>query len=297
MPEQSPAAPTQQAGGERKRRSTTRLLWPASAFYLLFFIVPLVMLLLFSIWTMDDFEIQPGFTLANYAEAITTPLFRPIFLRTIIIGLVAAAVTVPIAYALAYQMRFIFSRSGRTILDIILISMFCGYLVRIYAWRTILGKEGIINTALEQVGLISEPLTFLIYSNWAIIITMVGLLLPLCVLPIYSSMANVSADHLETARDLGSRGVRLHRTIVMPMVLPGISTAFAIAFILAAGDFVVPTMVGGTQGTMVGNLIANQFRGFSPNWPLGAALAFVIMAIVIVIQVVVLRTLRWVTRW
>ena len=81
------------------------------------------------------------------------------------------------------------------------------------------------------------------------------------------------------------------------MVLPGVSTAFAIAFILAAGDFVVPSMVGGTQGTMVGNLIANQFRGVSPNWPLGAALAFSIMAIVIGIQLVFMRLLRWVTRW
>lgn len=281
----------------RAIRVTNRMLWPASMFYLLFFVIPLVMLLLFSLWSQVDYTIQPGFTLTNYVEALTTPLYHAVFVRTVVIALTSAVITVPIAYALAYQMRFVFSRTGRIWLDIILVSMFCGYLVRIYAWRTILGREGIINTTLETVGLIDEPLRFLLYSNWAIIITMVGLLLPLCVLSIYSAMLNVSGDHVETARDLGSRGLSLHRRIILPMVLPGVSTAFAIAFILAAGDFVVPSMVGGTQGTMVGNIIADQFRGSSPNWPLGAALAFVIMAIVIAIQFLVLRGLWWVARW
>lgn len=282
---------------ERKERSTTRLLVPTSLFYLLFFIGPLIILVLFSVWTQRDFVMQPGFTLSHYAEALGQPRYRPVFLRTILIGFISAVVTVPIAYLLAYQMRFVFSRTGRIWLDVILVSMFCGYLVRIYAWRTILGREGIINSLLEQVGLTQEPLTFLLYSNWAIIITMVGLLLPLCVLPIYSAMSNVTAEHLETARDLGSRGLTLHRTVLIPMVLPGVSTAFAIAFILAAGDFVVPSMVGGTQGTMVGNLIANQFRGVSPNWPLGAALALSIMLIVIALQLICMRLLKWVTRW
>jgi len=297
LPDLSVEAAPQQPVAERRQRSTTRLLWPASVFYTLFFVIPLIILLLFSVWTQRDFVMQPGFTLANYIEALGESRYHPVFVRTILIGLASAVVTVPIAYTLAYLMRFVFSRTGRIWLDVILVSMFCGYLVRIYAWRTILGREGIINSALEQVGLIQEPLTFLLYSNWAIIITMVGLLLPLSVLPIYSAMSNVSSEHLETARDLGSRGLTLHRTILLPMVLPGVSTAFAIAFILAAGDFVVPSMVGGTQGTMVGNLIANQFRGVSPNWPLGAALAFSIMAIVIGIQLVLMRLLRWVTRW
>jgi spermidine/putrescine transport system permease protein len=88
----------------------------------------------------------------------------------------------------------------------------------------------------------------------------------------------------------------MHVTILVPMVLPGISTAFAIAFILAAGDFVVPSLVGGTQGVMVGNLVADQFKGFAPNWPLGAALAFTIMATVVVVQVATMRLIRWVTR-
>ncbi len=169
--------------------------------------------------------------------------------------------------------------------------------MRIYAWRTILGREGILNSLLDQLGLISEPLTFLIYSNVATIVTLVGLLIPLAVLPVYSSMANVSRDHLEGAADLGARGIHLHRTILVPMVLPGLNTAFAIAFILAAGDFVVPQLVGGTSGLLAGNLVADQFRGLGTNWPLGAALSFLILAVVVAAYVIITRIVRWVTRW
>ena len=104
-----------------------------------------------------------------------------------------------------------------------LLSLFSGYLVRIYAWRTILGKQGLLNSTLHWLGLIDAPLDFLIYSNFAVVVTLTGLLLPLAVLPIYSAMANISREHLEAARDLGSRGLHLIRTILVPMALPGIA--------------------------------------------------------------------------
>ncbi len=238
-----------------------------------------------------------GFTTDHYREVVSTALYRGVFLRTIIVALTTTCIVVPIAYALAYMMRFIFPRGGRILLDIMLISMFSGYLVRIYAWRTILGKEGLLNAVLLQLRIIAKPITVLIFSNWSIAITLVGLLLPLALLPISSSMLNVSKDHLEVARDLGSRGMKLHRTIIIPMVLPGISAAFAISFILAAGDFVVPTMVGGTKGVMVGNLIADQFKGLAPNWPLGAALAFTVLLVLLAIYIAAMRLVRQITRW
>jgi spermidine/putrescine transport system permease protein len=279
------------------RRIRLLLLGPASAFYTLFFVAPLAILAIYSISTQIDFRVEPALSLDSYATVMSSDLYRAVFIRTVLVGLVTASIVVPVAYMLAYAMRFVFPRHAHILLDVILISMFSGYLVRIYSWRTILGKDGLLNTALLQVGLIREPITFLIFSNWAIVITLVGLILPLAVLPIASSMANISREHLEVARDLGSRGLRLHRTIVIPMALPGISTAFAIAFILAAGDFVVPAMLGGTQGVMVGNLIADQFKGIAPNWPLGAALALAILAVVVAIQVTSMRVVRFVTRW
>jgi spermidine/putrescine transport system permease protein len=273
-----------------------RQLIPATAFYVAFFALSLAALFAYSFGTQVRYDVVFGFTLGNYVQSLTSSLIQAVVLRTIVIGFVTAAITVPVAYALAYVMRFVFTTRGRLLLDIVLISMFSGYLVRIYAWRAILGRNGVLNTALLDAGLISEPITFLIYSNWATLITLVGLLIPLSLLPIYASMSNVSRDHLEVARDLGSRSLTLHRTILLPMVLPGISVAFALSFLLAAGDFVVPTMVGGTQGVMVGNLVNDWFKGVAPDWPLGAALVFVLLAIVVVILAAANRTLRAVSR-
>ncbi len=274
-----------------------RLLAPAGGFYGLFFVVPLTILIVLSFWTVNAFVIVPEWTLSNYLDAVSSALYGAVFVRTILIGLGTAAVVVPIAYVLAYLMRFVFERRGQFMLDLVLVSMFSGYLVRIYAWRTILGKEGLLNTLLLQMGVISEPITFLIYSNLAVVITLVGLLLPLVLLPIYSSMSNVSREHLEVARDLGSKGVGLHRTILVPMVLPGLGAGFAIAFILSVGDFVIPQMVGGPQGVMVGNLIADQFKGTGANWSEGAAFALILLSCVLVVYLTTTRAVRWVTRW
>jgi spermidine/putrescine transport system permease protein len=273
-----------------------RQLIPASGFYVAFFAIPLIILFVYSFWTQVRYDVVPGFTLDNYAASLGSPLVQAVVVRTIIIGFVTAAISVPIAYVLAYVMRFVFSTRGRFLLDVVLISMFSGYLVRIYAWRTILGKNGVLNAALLEMGLIDEPITFLIFSNWAILITLVGLLIPLSLLPIYSSMSNVSREHLEVARDLGSRSLNLHRTILLPMVLPGVSVAFALAFLLAAGDFVVPTMVGGTQGVMVGNLVNDWFKGVAQDWPLGAALVFILVSLIVFILAGTNRAIRTVSR-
>jgi len=271
---------------------------PAALFYLVFFGIPLVILFVLSFWIQDGFDRIPAFDLGSYAKGIGSRLYQAVLLRTVLVGFVTALIVVPVAYVLAYCMRFVFERRGRLILGLVLVSLFSGYLVRIYAWRTILGTEGLLNAFLLQLGLISEPITALIFSPWAVMITLVGLLLPLAILPIWSSMANVGRDHLEVANDLGATGLRLQRTVLLPMVLPGVSTAFALAFVLAAGDFVVPTMVGGAQGgTMVGNLIANEFRGSGADWPMGAALAFLIMGLLVLVYLVTARVLRLVTRW
>lgn len=273
------------------------MLSPAATFYVLFFGVPMISLFVLSFWHAQGFDINPDFSLENYGKIATSTLYHGILLRTITVGLTTAAITVPVAFALSYLMRFAFQRRAQLILQLILISLFSGYLVRIYAWRTILGKQGLLNSALTWLGLIDQPLEFLIYSNFAVIVTLSGLLLPLAVLPIYSSMSNISREHIEIAADLGSRRLHLVRTILIPMALPGISTAFAFTFLLAAGDFVTPSLVGGSRSVMIGNVIADQFRGTGANWPLGAALAFVTICSVMLIVLVVAQILRRVARW
>lgn len=283
--------------GKAGMAAAWRPLAPASLFYLVFFLVPMAALFAIGFWRQQGFALVPDFTLDNYTKIATSPLHRALLLRTIIVGLITSLIVVPLAFALAYVMRFVFERRAQLVLQLVLLSLFSGYLVRIYAWRTILGKQGLLNALFLWLGVIDHPLEFLIYSNFAIVITLVGLLLPLAFLPIYSAMANISRDHLEAARDLGGRRGHLVRTILLPMALPGVSAAFAFAFLLSAGDFVTPALVGGTQSLMIGNVIADQFRGVGSNWPLGAALAFVTIVLVLAIYAIVMRLMKAVTRW
>lgn len=294
------AAADHAVGGTSFRRSTgaaVRPLLPASFYYVAFFAVPMLGLFVLSFWRAQGFELIPTFTLESYQRIWDSALYRTLLVRTIAIGFATATIVVPIAFALAYAMRFVFSRHASLILQLALISLFSGYLVRIYAWRTILGRQGILNSALQWIGLIDEPLEFLIYSNFATVLTLTGLLIPLAVLPLYAAMSNISREYVDVARDLGSRRWHLIRTILIPVTMPGIRTAFAFAFLLAAGDFVTPALVGGTSGIMIGNVISDQFRGIGSNWPLGAALAFVTMATVLIIYFMVMRALKAVTRW
>lgn len=277
------------------RWSTWRQLAPAVGFYLAFFVAPLLILVVISFWSVRGFQLLPGFSLSNYIRGLTGDLYTVVLVRTIVVGVVTAVIVIPIAYVTAYLMCFVFSSRAQLIFSLVLVSMFTGYLVRIYAWRTILGKEGLLNSALQQMGLVHEPLTFLSYSNWAVVVILVQLLIPLALLPIYSSMSNVGREHVEVSRDLGARTLHLHRTVLIPMVLPGLSTAFAIVFVLAAGDFVVPEMAGGTAGLMIGNVIADQFKGSGANWPLGASLAILVICVTVPLTVFVSRATKFVT--
>jgi len=278
-------------------RVSVASLLPALLVYAALLVVPIAGLFVLGFWRAEGFDLFPALSLDNYHRILTTGLYRDVLVRTVQVGIITAAIVVPLAFALSYVMRFVLQARGTLILQLVLLSLFSGYLVRIYAWRTILGKQGLLNTTLQYLGLIDEPLDFLIYSQFAVIVTLCGLLLPLAVLPIYSAMLNVSDDVVEAARDLGAGFWHRLRTVLLPMVMPGVTTAFAFAFLLSAGDFVTPTLVGGMQSTMIGSIIADQFRGIGANWPLGSALAFVTIGAMMAVCAAVVALLRGVSRW
>jgi spermidine/putrescine transport system permease protein len=158
------------------------------------------------------------------------------------------------------------------------VSIFGGYLVRIYAWRSILGEQGLINSFLGSIGLIHKPLGFLIFSQAAVVVGLVNLLLPFAALPLFSAMQNVPKEILEAARDLGGGRLVVFRTIMLPLTATGVRIAFAFAFVLASGDYVTPQLLGGPSGLMIGNAISDQFST-EFNWPLGCALAIVMLLV------------------
>lgn len=269
-------------------------LGPAAAFYALFFLVPLGLLVAYSFFEVSQasLQVEPAFMLDNYRAAVTGGLYRELIVRTVLLALVVACVVVMLAYPFAYIATFTFPRRRELLLFLVLASIFGGYLVRIYAWRTILGEEGLVNSLLHSIGLIDAPLSFLIFSRFAVVVTLVNILLPFAVLPLYAAMQNVPRDALEAARDLGGGPLTVFRSVTLPLTATGLRIAFAFAFVLASGDFVTPALVGGTDGLMIGNVIADQF-GVAFNWPLGAALAIATLFVVLAVYWLVGRAIRF----
>jgi spermidine/putrescine transport system permease protein len=266
---------------ERPRAWMVQLL-PTTVFLLVFLVGPVAVFFVYSFWTVAGFDLAPVWNLDNYRDALGDEIYRSLFVQTIATAASAAAITTVIAYTFAHAIRFHLRRYQEPLLFLVVVALFSGYLVRIYAWRTILGDEGVINTALLTLGIVSEPLSFLLFSRVATTITLVNFLVPLAVLPIYAALQNVRDEEIEVARDLGASAAGAFRRVTLPLAWNGIFAAFALTLIIAAGDYVTPQLVGGTSGAMIGRTIASTF-GTAFNWPLGAALSFLTLAFVLAI--------------
>lgn len=246
-------------------------------FFLLF--IPFSGLIVYSFWKSDFFDIDRTFTLFNYYFILLEEhLYLFLIFKSFFIGFLVALVAIPIAFILAYILTFKFQRFSNLLLGIIMVSTLSSYLIRIYAWKIILGEQGIINKFLLFLGLINEPLTFLLYGNFSIIITLVHILLPFAFLPIYSSMQNIDKQVVEASRDLGVNLIMTIFKIIIPLSLPGIVAAFLFCFILSSADYVTPQLVGGADGVMIGRVIYDQF-GHIGDPPLGSSLAVILLVL------------------
>lgn len=246
-------------------------LTPALAIFGLFFALPMAYLLVVTFWRIKRYRLTPDFTLSNYADVFGDYLHALGF--TLAIALVIALITTALAFAIAYLIRFRSGLFGQIILLSALATLFGGYLVKIYAWKAMLGAQGSINLLLITLGLIDEPISWLLYSPAAVVITLVHFMLPFALLPILAGLRGVSEAPLEAARDLGARPWQITKDVVLPQCRGSLFSAFSLAFLIPAGDYVTPRLVGGTETFMVGNFIENLFVG-RMNAPMGAALAF-----------------------
>ena len=251
-------------------------LWPlapALAVFLALFVAPLAYFLVISFWSVRARMMRPDFTFKNYIATFTD--YGDTLASTILLALSIALITTILAFGFAYVIRFRAGRFGNALLLLTLITLFGGYLVKIYAWKSILGRDGILNLALINLGLVDQPLSALIYSVNGIVITLTYFLLPFAVLPIYGNMRGIRDVTLEASRDLGAGAWKTMRTVVIPQCERGILVAFVFTFLISVGDYVTPRFVGG-GAAMMGNFIEAQFS-FGFNWPKGSAMAFTTM--------------------
>lgn len=264
---------------------------PSLVWIALLVLVPLAIMLVFSLWDVRDYQIYHAWTLNQYTETLGSHLWRVLLLRTLMTALIVATLATVIALPLAWFVSQRLSRAKALALILMLLPLWVSFLLRAYSWKVILGDRGILNTFLIDIGLIDKPLSALLYSRSAVVIALLYVSIPFVFAPVYVAFERIPKDLLWASRDLGSSGIRTFFHVAVPLALPGIVTGFAFAFVLSVGDFVTPTLVGGTSGTMIGALIVSQF-GLAFNWPLGAAMALVLLVVVLLFLGLVQRLVR-----
>jgi spermidine/putrescine transport system permease protein len=262
---------------------------PPLAFLFVFFVVPTGLLFVYSFWIAKSFALIPAFTFDNYWRALSSSGFYLITLSGMKNGFWTAILSVVLSFPVAYYI--VYRARGNMLFYIVMVSWFSSYLVRIYAWRVILGSNGLINTTLMQLGLISQPIELLLFSPFATILTLVHIMLPFTLLLLVSALRDVKPEYLEAARDLGASKRDVFRKVIMPMAYKGVVGSFMFTFVLAAGDFVTPQLLGGRDGITTGLVISNQFRS-SGNWPLGAAMAFILLLTFLFVYFLFVQTLN-----
>ena len=267
------------------------LLSPTMAIMLVALAAPMALLALYSFWTQDGYALNTSPTLAQYATSLGRATYRELFYRSIEISSIVTLITVLLAYPMAYFVAFRVEKSKFIWLILLTIPFWTSYLLRVFAWKLILGYNGVINSGLMSLGIIHQPLEFLLYNPTAVIVTLAHAWAAFAILPIYVSLEKIDRSLLEAAADLGDGAVRRFLRITLPLSLPGVLGAAVLIFVPTTGDYVTPSLVGGSDGVMIANVIEVMFDKIG-NWPLGAALAMASMAMVAIITLLSVQAIR-----
>ena len=245
--------------------------------------IPFAILVAMSFWTQHVFEFDTTFSLSNYDEMLDKPMYRVLLTRSLAISGACTVATVLLAYPMAYYVAFHVHRHKMVWIILMTLPFWSSYLLRVFAWKIILGFNGAINSSLMGLGWLEKPLEFLLYSPTAVVLTLTHAWAAFAILPIYVSLEKIDRSLLEAATDLGDGPVKRFIGVTLPLSLPGVIAATLLIFIPTVGDFVTPALVGGPDGAMIANLIQVQF-GRINNWPMGAALSLAMMVIIAVIS-------------
>jgi spermidine/putrescine transport system permease protein len=259
-----------------------------------FFLVPIGIVAAFSV---DALSIEPGkhsLTLAGWHEFLHSSVYLKLFWKSVKMSLVVSALIVLLAYPLAYYLALSGTKRKYVLLLILIAPFLTSYLLRVLAWKVILGSNGVINTFFFWVGLRSpdHPVSQLLYSRFAVMLVLAYIWLPFVALPIFVSLEGLDQRLLEAASDLGASRLQAFRRVTLPLSMPGVIAAFLFVFIPTLGEFVTPSLVGGTSGYMYGNQITDLFGTGFPDWRTGSVLAVFLLGVVAVLTAVFARFLQ-----
>ena len=262
-----------------------RLLSLPFVFSLLLLAIPILTMFTLSFWTQDYLVLRKEFTLDNYKEAWFEPVYQKLFNRSLIISMTVTLLTISFAFPVAYFISFYGGRRKALWLFFITIPFWTSYLLRMFLWKVILGYNGVLNSFFKWLGVITEPLAFLLYNSNAVIIALTHGWAPFAILPIFVSLEKIDRTLLEASKDLGDSSFQQFFRIILPLSIPGLIGATLIIFIPTIGDYITPKLVGGPDGLMIANMIQVQFSKAN-NAPLSAALSVSSLLIVGLISII-----------
>ena len=249
-----------------------------------FMLLPYSIILVYSFWQQEFPSFVPDFQIGNYVKLFVEPQFVTVILSSAFTATMVSVAALILAFPFAYYLVFKVKSAGvRMAMYIAVIApLWVSYLLRAYTWKTILGSEGILNSALVWSGLLDGPTDVFLYNRFAMVLTMTYIFIPFMVMPIYTALEKIPRNLIEASADLGVRPLATFARVIWPLAIPGVLAGATFTFCLSLGDFIAPILVGGADGMMIANLITSQF-GTALNWPLGSALSMFLLFIVLII--------------
>ncbi|WP_448596155.1 ABC transporter permease [Thermoleptolyngbya sp.] len=265
------------------------LVTPQTLVLVLFLVLPILMILLVSFWQFDGIQMIPGFTLDNYKSIFTSDVMLRTYLNTFkyvfLVWFFCLAIAFPVAYFLAF---FIHDQKWQIILFLVCtVPFWTSNIIRMISWVPVLGREGLVNSTLLRLGLINQPLDWLLFSDFAIVLGMVHLYNFFMIAPIFNSLMRIDRNLITAARDMGASGFQILKEIILPLAAPGIAIGSIFVVTLVMGEFVTVRMMGGGQAASVGKMIQTQIG--SLQYPLAAANAVILLLVTLLLVMAILR--------
>jgi spermidine/putrescine transport system permease protein len=246
-----------------------------------FLLVPYAILFCYSFWSVSPQQvIVHNWNLQNYLQLIRNPIYLTVLFRSMRIAATVTLLALILGYPLAYYASFHAVLRKDLLYQLVIIPLWASYLVRGYAWKTILGSDGVLNGFLQYLHITQRPMEFFLYSPFAVILTLTHIYTPFTFLPVYASLEHVPRNLIEASHDLGASSWSTFRRVILPLSLPGVLAGATFAFVLTLGDFLAPLLVGGPSGIMISNIVVSLF-GAAYNWPLGAAISLCLLLLVV----------------
>jgi ABC-type spermidine/putrescine transport system permease subunit I len=279
-----------------EKRAGIRVISPFLAFLpitlvdFFFFVLPMLVMSIVSVLVIKEFHVTRELTAENYLFFLKNPLYLNVLLKSVWMALATTVICIILSFPFAAFLVKLPRAIQKTMLVLVILPFWTSYLLRVYAWMTILGERGVVNRGLMNLGVIESPIRLLLYNDYSVVLVAVYLYIPYSALALYTNLERLDASLIRAAMDLGARPIQVFIHVVLPLMLPGIFASFIFVFIPMLGEYVTPTIIGGAHGLMIVNVIVSQIQAL--RFGIGSAMVFVLIGLILVMVMALRKAAR-----